>query len=124
MLDDFTKITELKKSDDFETIYKFLDELSSKGNLGAISKPCEEGLWKSIAPKKYQFDMEKNVLHVASENGNLRLVKSLIECGCDKETKIQSGWTPLLFASKNGLLNILFQLELIKKHKIIKDLLH
>ncbi|EAX98028.1 hypothetical protein TVAG_275380 [Trichomonas vaginalis G3] len=61
-----------------------------------MSKACEEGLWKKTT------DDERNVLHFASEKGNLRLIKSLIESNCDKESKANYGYTPLIFASEKG----------------------
>ncbi|EAY19964.1 hypothetical protein TVAG_402180 [Trichomonas vaginalis G3] len=89
-----TRISLLKKINDFEIVYEFFEELSSEDNHEMISKACEEGLWL----KKTKLDV-MNVLHVASEKRNLKLVKSLIECGCDKETKNEYGWTPLIYAS-------------------------
>ncbi|EAX70677.1 ankyrin repeat protein, putative, partial [Trichomonas vaginalis G3] len=105
-----SKIKELKESDDFESIYNFLDELSSQGNRKMISKACEEGLWKKTTTVHFrddgdEFD-ERNVLHVASNKGNLKLVKSLIECGCDKGTKSSRGLTPLNYASWHGHLEV------------------
>ncbi|EAY16717.1 hypothetical protein TVAG_067220 [Trichomonas vaginalis G3] len=95
-----TKISSLKKAKDFDRVYKFFVDLSSKNNREMISKACEEGLWKKTT------EDEKNVLHIASENGNLNLVKSLIDCGCDKETKDKHGWTPLILASAKGHLEV------------------
>ena len=43
-------------------------------------KACEEGLWK----KQNRDYFGTNVLHYSSSVRNLRLVKSLIEYGCDK----------------------------------------
>ncbi|EAX99919.1 hypothetical protein TVAG_159390 [Trichomonas vaginalis G3] len=120
--DILTKITELKKSSDFETVYKFLDELSSTGNHEMISKSVEEGLWKKIAPKKDKYDSRKrNVLHFASEKGNLRLVQSLIECGCDKESKDNDGCTPLIWATENGHLEVVKYLISVGADKEAKN---
>ncbi|EAY17772.1 hypothetical protein TVAG_016020 [Trichomonas vaginalis G3] len=115
------KIAELKQSNDFETVYKFLDELSSQGNHAMISKSCDEGLWRKIAPKKSEYEYGKNVLHVASEKGNFRLVKSLIECGCDKEAKTNDGYTPLIFASQKGHLDVVKYLISVGADKEAKD---
>ena len=41
-----TKISEVKNLNDFESVYKFLDELSLYGIREFISKACEEGLGK------------------------------------------------------------------------------
>ncbi|EAX95947.1 death associated protein kinase, putative [Trichomonas vaginalis G3] len=119
--DILTKITELKESNDFETVYKFLDELSSKGNHDMISKSIEAGLWQKIAPKKYEYDPESNVLHLANENGNLRLVQSLIECGCDKEAKNKFGYTPLICASSYGQLEVVNYLISVGADKDAKN---
>ncbi|EAX84802.1 ankyrin repeat protein, putative [Trichomonas vaginalis G3] len=121
--DILTKITELKNSSDFETVYKFLDELSSTGNHEMISKSVEEGLWKKITPKIYEYYYrERNVLHFASEKGNLRLVQSLIECGCDKEAKDNfCGCTPLIWATENGHLEVVKYLISVGANKEAKD---
>ena len=104
-----SKISELKESDDFESIYNFLDELSSQGNQKMISKSCEKGLWKKIALKKDKYDEEKNVLHVACERGNLNLVKSLARAGCTDDSSIfRYDNSPLIYASIGG------NLELVK----------
>ncbi|EAY22046.1 ankyrin repeat protein, putative [Trichomonas vaginalis G3] len=95
-----TKISSLKATNDFDSVYQFFEELSSQGNREIISKACEEGLWKKTT--KYG----ENVLHVASDKRNLNLVKSLIEYGCDKETKDDDGNTPLISASENGHLEV------------------
>ncbi|EAX84670.1 hypothetical protein TVAG_017290 [Trichomonas vaginalis G3] len=76
------EISELKKSNDFERVYNFLDQLSSQGNRKMISKSCDEGLLE----KKYQKSPDdiEHVLHVASEKGNLSLVKSLMNMASTK----------------------------------------
>ena len=109
-----SKISELQNSEDFDQIYKFFDEISGKMNQKEMFKACKEGLWK----KQNKNHHDKNVLHAASSKGNLILVKSLIECGCDKESQDDRCRTALFLASKKvilKLLNILSQLELIKK---------
>ena len=109
------KISSLKESDDFDSVYKFFEELSSKGNREIISKACEEGLWKKTNWLK------ANVLHVASDKRNLNLVKSLIECDCDKETKSNNGWTPLIYASYDGHLEVVKYLISIGADKDAKS---
>ncbi|EAY05646.1 hypothetical protein TVAG_216220 [Trichomonas vaginalis G3] len=89
-----TKIAELKESDSFENVYKFLDVLSLEGNREIIKKACKEGLWKKTTSD------DRNVLHFASQKGNLRLVMYLIEFNWDKEVKSKHDCTPLMFASK------------------------
>ncbi|EAY04753.1 hypothetical protein TVAG_288950 [Trichomonas vaginalis G3] len=46
-----SKITELKNSDDFESIYNFVDGLSGIGNQKMMEKAYEEGLWQKINKK-------------------------------------------------------------------------
>ncbi|KAI5513950.1 spectrin binding, partial [Trichomonas vaginalis G3] len=110
-----TKISSLKETKDFYRVYQFFEELSSKGNREIISKACEEGLWKKTT------DYGKNVLHVASEKGNLNLVKSLIECGCDKEAKSKYGYTPLIWASYYGYLEVVKYLISVGADKEAKE---
>ncbi|EAY23478.1 hypothetical protein TVAG_071420 [Trichomonas vaginalis G3] len=102
-----TKISEVKNLNDFESVYKFLDELSLYGIREFISKACEEGLWKIIKEEPMgNYIEEMNVLHMACSRGNLRLVKSLIECNCDIEGETKFGSTPLILASSRGHLEI------------------
>ncbi|EAY11493.1 hypothetical protein TVAG_248600 [Trichomonas vaginalis G3] len=49
------KISELKNCNDFETVYKFFDELSCQENRKMISKSCDEGLWTKIAAGESPF---------------------------------------------------------------------
>ncbi|EAX88855.1 ankyrin repeat protein, putative [Trichomonas vaginalis G3] len=119
--DILAKIAELTESNDFGTVYRFLIELSSKGNHEMISKSIEAGLWKKIAPKEYNWEPDRTVLHFASENGNLRLVRSLIECGCDKEAKNSNGCTPLIYASQNGKLEVVQYLISVGANKEAKN---
>ncbi|EAY09555.1 ankyrin repeat protein, putative [Trichomonas vaginalis G3] len=95
-----TKIAELKKSYDIKSVYKLFEELSTKRNQEMIQKACEEGLWEK------ETACRKNVLHIACEKGNLELVKSLIECKCDKEAEDGFGYTPLITASSNNKLEV------------------
>ena len=68
-------------------------------------RACEEGLWKKLNRSGLPF-IRGNVLHEACERGNLRLVKSLIECGCDKESLDSHERTPLIIAARSGHLEI------------------
>ncbi|EAY03792.1 hypothetical protein TVAG_454310 [Trichomonas vaginalis G3] len=95
-----TKIAELKKSNDFDRVYKFFEELSSEGNREMMSRACEEELWEKTA------GWRQNVLHIACGKGNFKLVKLLIECGCDKEVNDGFDFTPLIRASREGHLEI------------------
>ncbi|EAX93938.1 hypothetical protein TVAG_307170 [Trichomonas vaginalis G3] len=119
--DILTKITELKKSNDFQTVYKFLDELSSYGNHEMISKSIEAGLWQKITPNKDKYGYNRNVLYFAIENGNFRLVQSLMECGCDIETKHIFRNTPLIHASEYGQLDVVQYLISVGADKEAKD---
>ncbi|EAY09616.1 hypothetical protein TVAG_056600 [Trichomonas vaginalis G3] len=92
------RITELKKSNEFNDIYNFLDQLSSLENNQMLSRACDEGLWKKKDPK-FWYNHSMNVLNTACERGNLRLVKSLIECGCMSDNDEIS---PLNYAIENG----------------------
>ncbi|EAY14998.1 ankyrin repeat protein, putative [Trichomonas vaginalis G3] len=100
--DILAKIAELKNSDDFDSIYYFFNDLSKQDKQAAISKSCAEGLWNAR-----NEDDGGNVLHVACEDGNFKLVKYLIESGCDKESKSNNGNTPLIVASSEGHLQII-----------------
>ncbi|EAX95928.1 hypothetical protein TVAG_360890 [Trichomonas vaginalis G3] len=115
------KIMEFKNSDKFYDIYKFFDELSSQGNQKMILKAYQEGLWKKTSPKLGKFDDENNIFHYASESGNLRLVKYLIQCGCDKEIKSKWQFTPLIYASREGRLDVVKYLISIGANKDAKD---
>ncbi|EAY00421.1 hypothetical protein TVAG_114250 [Trichomonas vaginalis G3] len=107
-----SKISKLKNSRDFIEIYKFFEEISEKGNQKMMQKACDEELWK----KQKDNYFGTNVLHEASSKGNLRLVKSLIECGCDKE-----GGTPLYWASRQGKLEVVKYLTSVGANKEAKD---
>ncbi|EAY20730.1 hypothetical protein TVAG_391140 [Trichomonas vaginalis G3] len=95
-----TKISSLKKYNCFYNVYKFFEELCPEGDQEIISKSCEEGLLEKTTKDG------KNVLHVACQKGNLKLVKSLMEAGCDKEAKDKYGYTPLILASREGQLEV------------------
>ncbi|EAY16834.1 hypothetical protein TVAG_447930 [Trichomonas vaginalis G3] len=110
-----TKIAKLKKSRDFEQVYQFFWELSIKGNQEMIQKACEEGLWEKITWK------DENVLHVACVNGNLNLVKLLIDCKCNKEVKDIYKQTPLFFASSRGHLEVVKYLVSVGADKEAKN---
>ncbi|EAY23356.1 hypothetical protein TVAG_070190 [Trichomonas vaginalis G3] len=107
-----TEISEYKNSDDFESIYNFLDRLSENGYQDMMYKACQEGLCE-----KRENEFNRNVLHVAVLRGNFRLVKSLIESGCNKETQDNKGWTPLILASQKGNLEIIKYLISIGANK-------
>ena len=100
------KIAELKKSNNFDHISNYFNELAYQGNKEMISIACNEGLWKKTFQRS-DIDEVENVLHVAWDKGNLQLVKYMIECGCDKEVRgTMNGDTPLIRAARNGHLEI------------------
>ncbi|KAI5532942.1 protein ubiquitination, partial [Trichomonas vaginalis G3] len=85
-------ISELKKSNDFSNIYKFLDEISEKDIRILMSIAFNE-----LAKTK---DSEGDyIIHKASQDGNLRLVQCLVEHNFDIEIKNNDGDTPLIWAS-------------------------
>ncbi len=53
-----------------------------------------------------QFDQESTLLHIAAYNGQLKIVKYLIENGAKVDEKDPDGWTPLPLAAGNGHLEI------------------
>ncbi|EAY00648.1 ankyrin repeat protein, putative [Trichomonas vaginalis G3] len=101
---DLTKIKIFRSTKNNNKIYKFLEELLEQGKQDMIKEACEEGL----AEIPDLSNTGKNVLHQACEKGNLKLVKSLIECGCNKEFNNSITLTPLMTASIKG------QLEIVK----------
>ncbi|EAY01250.1 hypothetical protein TVAG_027180 [Trichomonas vaginalis G3] len=113
----FSKISELKNSEDFKQIYKFFEEISKKGNQKMMQKACDEELWK----KQDDDFLGRNVLHFASVKGNLRLVKSLIECGCDKDFNSKNGGTALFWSSISGYLKVVKYLISVGANKEAKD---
>ncbi|EAY12195.1 hypothetical protein TVAG_004010 [Trichomonas vaginalis G3] len=98
--DILVKIAELKNCGDHRSVYEFFEELSASRNREMMKKACEEGLWK-----KKSCDTS-NILHLACRNGIIHLVKSLIFCGCDKESRTKFGLTPLIIASCYGHLDV------------------
>ncbi|EAY13438.1 ankyrin repeat protein, putative [Trichomonas vaginalis G3] len=87
------RFIDYKNSTDFQSIYDFFCEMAEKGYSKFIAKACEEGL----SDKKNANN--NNILIEASIRGNLKLVKYLIESGCDKESRDNKGCTPLIHAS-------------------------
>ncbi|EAX87442.1 hypothetical protein TVAG_375450 [Trichomonas vaginalis G3] len=112
-----SKLSELKNSKDFDEIYNFFVEISEKGTQQMMSKACEEGLWKRCK----SVSELPNVLHEASFTGNLKLVKSLIESGCDKHAKCFYGYTPLICASRKNNLEVVKYLISAGANKDLKD---
>lgn len=85
-----TKIASYKRSDDFNAIYQFLDDISKSRNQRKLMKAFQEGL----CDKK--GDDNRVALHEAAANGNLRLVKALVQTGCNIEVKTDNESTPLI----------------------------
>ena len=93
------KVSELSDANDFSSVYKFLDELSEKDNKFMTSIALER-LSQTKNPDGFYL------IHEASKNGNLKLVKYLVEYGCDKELRSRSTFTPLIWASRYGKLEV------------------
>ncbi len=75
---------------------------ASEGNLVQMKECIHQGVDTEETDKD-----GKTALHIASNNGQLEIVKYLIEtCHVDKEAKDDTGWTALHFASRNGNLEI------------------
>lgn len=91
------KIAAFNHNYDFNGIYSLLNELAEKGNHKIMSVACRFGICK---PRNQNQD----VLCAACENGNLLLVKTLIECGCNIEGS--KHLNPLIWASAKGKLEI------------------
>ncbi|EAX97244.1 hypothetical protein TVAG_037510 [Trichomonas vaginalis G3] len=147
--DDFLqKISELKKSNDFSNIYKFLDEISEKDNkimmsialngLAGTEKSPEYYIIHEAARAgnlrlvkclgEYGFDIETkdkrngdNPLIIASYTGHLEVVQYLISIGANKETKNNGGWTPLICASDYGYLEVVKYLISVGADKEAKN---
>ncbi|EAX86793.1 hypothetical protein TVAG_402920 [Trichomonas vaginalis G3] len=102
-----------KLSNNVEKICKFLEEVAEKGNQKMITRAIEEGLCDKFDPNGLK------VIHLAGEKGNLKLVKSLIECGIDKDQLTRYGQTPLVRASAYGQLEVVKYLVSLgaEKHK-------
>ncbi|EAY16875.1 histone-lysine N-methyltransferase, H3 lysine-9 specific, putative [Trichomonas vaginalis G3] len=110
------KIEKYKSSDDFDAIYNFLDHLSQNRYQKLMINACQEGL-----TNKKKKGSEGYMLHEASNKGNLKLVKSLIECGCDIEIKDIHECTPLMYASLNNHLEVVKYLISVGSNKEAKD---
>ncbi|EAY21964.1 hypothetical protein TVAG_250240 [Trichomonas vaginalis G3] len=112
-----SKISKLKNSEEFYEIYNFFVEISENGSQQMMSKAFEEGLWQK-QNENYPYG---NVLHEASYQGNLQLVKSLIESGCDKEITNNYQCTALHWASLNGKLEVVQYLISVGANKEAKN---
>ncbi|EAX96440.1 hypothetical protein TVAG_284100 [Trichomonas vaginalis G3] len=109
------KVAQLKNSGSLSEVYDFLDEISQNGNQKMMFKACEEGLYE--VKGKYG----QNVLHNAAACGNLRLVKSLVRARCYIDVLDKDGWTPLMWASNKGQLEVVHYLEFAGAFREIRD---
>ncbi|EAX97976.1 hypothetical protein TVAG_017480 [Trichomonas vaginalis G3] len=99
-INDYEKISELQKSNDFNAIYNFLKEISNKGDKVKMSISCAAGL-----SEKRDSDQNTPLLW-ACYYGNLQLTKSLIEGGCDRNAVNKFENNCLVEALLNGHLEI------------------
>ena len=107
-------VYELKESNDFSNIYKFLDEISKDDNRIMSSIAFNE-----LAKTK---DSDGNyIIHKAAEDGNLRLVERLVEHDFDIEINNKYGYTSLIYASLNGHLEVVQYLISVGADKEAKN---
>ena len=98
-MDFLLKIIELRALRNYEQTYKFLSELSEEGDKTKFSKACEAGLCQI---ERINKSFKNYILEDASEKGNLKLVKLLLECENIKNTNCNSMNESLIIASKMG----------------------
>ncbi|XP_051038876.1 ankyrin repeat domain-containing protein 31 [Phodopus roborovskii] len=79
---------------------------SFRKRKGSLESPCSQGLYNTAGIKKRNVEGESQ-LHMASREGNLSLVKVLVESGADVNLKDNAGWTPLHEASSEGFSDII-----------------
>ncbi|EAX92743.1 hypothetical protein TVAG_334460 [Trichomonas vaginalis G3] len=91
-----SNVSKYKNSNDFHDAYEILEEFNHIMILIANKEFISE----------YKFTFLNKILLKASKYGNLTIVKSLIENGCDKEAQDKYGYTPLIWASENDHLDI------------------
>ncbi|EAY16011.1 hypothetical protein TVAG_262610 [Trichomonas vaginalis G3] len=94
-----TKVAELKNSNDLYAVHNFLNQLSLQGEKKLLLKACDESF------RQFRDENGRDAFYLAAKDGNRRLVKSLVECGWNLETKTNNGWTPLIGASYNNALD-------------------
>ncbi|EAX96362.1 hypothetical protein TVAG_337940 [Trichomonas vaginalis G3] len=114
----YRKVSPAYKVKDFFDNYVALRNHASEDKK-LFSKECEEKLWEVSIDK--EFLKERNIFHAACEKGELNLVKSLIEWGCDKEMESPNKRTPLIFAAQYGQLDVVKYLISIGANKEAKD---
>ncbi|EAX90254.1 ankyrin repeat protein, putative [Trichomonas vaginalis G3] len=105
-----------KNSNDFESIYNFMNDLSENGNQEMLKKACEKGL-----NEKKEKENGNNVFIEACDRGNLQLVRNLFACGCNKESKNNIGQTPLIRALRLGHLDVVKYLVSVGANIEAKD---
>ncbi|EAX97873.1 hypothetical protein TVAG_490010 [Trichomonas vaginalis G3] len=98
----FAKLSQLKDVNDFNKVYNYLKELSEKGDEIKMFHSCSIGL----SEVKNSYD--GTPLIDACINGDLKLAKSLIEGGCNRNAINKYSNNCLLEASAKG------QLEVVK----------
>ncbi|CAH6787551.1 Ankrd31 [Phodopus roborovskii] len=77
---------------------------SFRKRKGSLESPCSQGFTAGIKKRNVEGESQ---LHMASREGNLSLVKVLVESGADVNLKDNAGWTPLHEASSEGFSDII-----------------
>ncbi|EAY18875.1 hypothetical protein TVAG_295270 [Trichomonas vaginalis G3] len=113
--DRLNRVFELEKNNDFEGVYKSLEELANEGKQDIMTKLLGNKIWEMSQ------ESGRNILHVACEKGNLRLVKSFVESGCDLEIKNKRGLTPLICELRSNQLEVVNYLLSVGDDKDAKD---
>lgn len=93
---DIDKISSQATSDNFNKIYALFESLSLKGDSNTIKLLCQQGL------SEVKDEDGDTCLLRGSIAGNLNLVQSLIECGCNKDAIDNNGDNALILASTYG----------------------
>ncbi|EAY21304.1 ankyrin repeat protein, putative [Trichomonas vaginalis G3] len=92
----YEEIVKIMAANDFKAAYSYLNNLSKRGDAQSMAAVCKLGL--SEVANNNNF----TALLGACLSGNVRLVKSLIEGGCNKNVVDNFGNNALLNAAGNG----------------------
>uniref|UniRef100_A0A8C2MIG6 Ankyrin repeat domain 31 n=1 Tax=Cricetulus griseus TaxID=10029 RepID=A0A8C2MIG6_CRIGR len=83
------------------------DQYYFRKRKGSLEAPCSQGFTTGIKKRNAKGESQ---LHVASREGNLPLVKVLIQSGAVVNLKDNAGWTPLHEASSEGFGDVITEL--------------